>query len=104
MTQLGRPLRALHALDDFLGLQPAAGDFRDQRIEHLPVVGQLLGDRRVAGRHDAEHVAFVNQQLEHLLDQIARARRAAEVEVEIVDEDQEDAPGGVVGRAVASAG
>ncbi len=38
--------------------------------------------------------------LQHLLDQLPRARRAAEVEMQVVDEDQEHATGGVVGRAI----
>ena len=52
----------------------------------------------MTGADDAEHVAFVNQEAKHLLDQIAGPRRLAELQVEVVDEDQEDAAGGVVGR------
>ena len=84
--------------DDFLRRQAAAGDALDRRLEHLPVVGQLLRDRRMAGADDAEHVAVVNQDAQHLLDQLARPRRLAELQVEVVDEDQEDAAGRVVGR------
>ena len=98
VAQLGGPLRRLHPLDDVLGRQAAAGDALDRRLEHLPVVGQLLRNRRSAGADDAEHVAFVDQVAQHLLDQVARARRAPEVEVQVVDEDQEDAARRVVGR------
>ena len=51
-------------------------------------------------RDDAEHVAFVNQQAHHPLDQIAGPRRAAEIEMQVVDEEQEHAAGRVVGRPV----
>ena len=42
----------------------------------------------------------MNQQLEHLLDQLACAGRAPEVEVQIVDEDEKHTAGRVVGRPV----
>ena len=42
IAHFGRALRALRRLDDFLRLQPAAGDPADRLIEHLAVVGQLL--------------------------------------------------------------
>ena len=54
--------------------------------------------RRRTGRDDAEHVPFVDQLLGDLLEQIADATGVAEVQVQVVDEDQEDAAGGVVGR------
>ena len=81
------------------GPQAAAGDAGNGRVEDLPVVGQLLRNGRGARRHDAEHVAFVNQVAQHALQQIARARRAPEVEMKIVDEQEEHASRGVVGRA-----
>ncbi|MCK7529254.1 MAG: hypothetical protein MZV64_72725 [Ignavibacteriales bacterium] len=52
----------------------------------------------VPGRHDAEHVALVDERALDLLEQVADARRVLEVEVEVVDEQDEDAPGGVVAR------
>ena len=98
IPQLGRPLRALHPLDDVVGPEAATGDAVDRGIEHLPVVGQLLRNRRRARRDDPEHVAFVNQVAQHALQEVARARRAAEIEVQVVDEEEEHASGGVVGR------
>ncbi len=98
IPQLGRPLRALHALDDVLGLEAAAGDAVDRGIEHLAVVGELLRNGRRAGRHNPEHVAFVNQVAQHPLQEIARARRLLEVEVQVVDEEEEHASRRVVGR------
>ncbi len=82
------------------GAQTASGHAGDGRFENLTIVGELLRDGRGARAHDAEHVAFVNQQAHHSLDQIAGARRAAEIEMQVVDEEQEHAAGRVVGRPV----
>ena len=50
------------------------------------------------GRHHAEHIAVVHQILLELLKQLSDASGIAEVEVQVVDEEQEDAASGVVGR------
>ena len=47
------------------------------------------------GGDDAEHVSFVNELLGDLLEQVADAAGVAEVEVQVVDEDEEDAAGRV---------
>ena len=80
------------------GLQAGAGDLLDRLVEPLAVVGQVDRQRRRAGRDDAEHVAVVNQILRDLLEQLADAPGVAEVEVQVVDEDQEDAARRVGGR------
>ena len=74
-----------------VGLQAGARDLLDRLVEPLAVVGQVDRDRRGAGRDDAEHVAVVDQLLRDLLEQVADAAGVAEVEVQVVDEDQEDA-------------
>ena len=94
----GGPCDACRRVDDVLRLQPVAGDLVDRLVEALAIVGHVDRDRRRPGRDDAEHVAVVDQLLRDLLEQLADAAGVAEVQVQVVDEDQEDAAGGVVGR------
>ncbi len=54
-----------------------------------------MRDRRRTARDDAEQIAFVNQVLLNLLEQLAHASRVLELHVQVVDEEQEDAAGGV---------
>ena len=67
--------------------------------ETAAVVGQIDRDRRGPGRHDAEHVPFVHQLVGDFLEEIADAAGVAEVEVQVVDENQEDAARRVRRRA-----
>ena len=91
VADFGRPLRSFGHVEDVLRRQSGAGDLLDRLVEPLPVVGEIDRQRRRPGRDDAEHVAFVNQLLRDLLEQLADAAGIAEVQMEIVDEDQEDA-------------
>ncbi len=78
-------------VEDFIRPQARARDLVDRLVEPRLVVGHVDRDRRRAGRDDAEHVAVVNQLLRNLLEQLADAAGVAEVQVQVVDEDQEDA-------------
>src|SRR4029453_12281102 len=49
MTKLGRSLTSLRALNDLARRQPTTLNPADGRLQHLPVVGQLLGARGIAG-------------------------------------------------------
>ena len=93
-----RPFGGFRALDDVRRLQAVAGDLLDRLVEHLVVVGRIDGERRRAGGHDREHVAFVNQVARDPLEEIANPPGIAEVEVQVVDDDEEDATGRVVPR------
>ena len=73
-----------------------AHDLAGRLIEPVPVVGQVDLDRRGAGREDAEQVASVDQPLRDPVEQLTHARRLAGFEMRVVDEDEEDAPRGVV--------
>ena len=99
IAHFARAVGAFRALDDVRRLQAVAGDLLDRLVQHLAVVGRIDRERRGAGRDDREHVAFVDQRLRDALEQIADAAGVAEVEVQVVDDDQEDAAGGVVARA-----
>ena len=104
IADFGRPLAAVRRVEDVLRAQAGAGDLFDRLIQPLPVVRHVDGQRRGAGRHDAEHVAVVNQVFRNLLEQLADASGVAEVQVQVVDEDQENAPGRVARRAATAAG
>ena len=69
-------------LDDFRRLQPASRDLVRRFLHPAAVVGEIDRNRRRAGRHDAE--------------QPANARGVAELEMQIVDDKNNDAAGGVV--------
>jgi hypothetical protein len=99
IADFGRSVRSLRHVKDVFWRETVAGDLLDCLIEPLAVVGQIDRQRRRAGGDDAEHVAFVNQLFGDLLEQFANASRVAEIEVQIVDEDQEDAAGRIVGWA-----
>jgi hypothetical protein len=73
-------------------------DLLDRRLEPLLVVRQFDRQRGRSGRHDAEHVAIVNQLFRDLLEEIADAAGVPEIEMEVIDEDDEDPPRRVVGR------
>ena len=81
------------------GFRPLPEILFDRLVEPLAVVRHVDRDRRRPGRHDAEHVAVVDQLLADLLEQLANAAGVPEVEMQVVDEDQEDAARGVVGRS-----
>ena len=66
---------------------------RASLVQAPPVVGQIDLDRGRPGGDDAEHVAFVNQLARDALQEISDAGRVAEIQVQIVDEDEEDAAG-----------
>ena len=99
IAHFGRTLRPVGRGDDLVGLQAGARDLADRLVEPLAIVGHVDGDRRGAARHDAEHVAFVDQLPGDLLEQLTDAPGVPEIHVQVVDEDQEDAPRRVVGRA-----
>ena len=98
VAHLGRPVLPFRPLDDVGRLQRAAHHLLERLVDPLEVVREVDGDRRGARRHDPEHVALVDERALDLLEQVADARRVLEVEVQVVDEQDEDAPGGVVGR------
>ena len=75
-----------------------AGDLLDRFGQPPAIVGEIDRDRRGARRDDAEHVAFVHELVGDLLEQLADAPGVAEVEVQVVDEDEEDAAGRIAGR------
>ena len=98
IPDFARPFRARRPVDDVGRLQLVARDLLDRFVEPRLVVGHVDGDRRGSARDDAEHVAVVHQLLRDLLEQLANASRVVELQMQIVDEEQEDAPGDVVAR------
>ena len=104
VADFGRTLRALRNVEDVFRRQAGAGDLLDRFVEPAAIVGHVNRQRRGTGGDDAEHVAFVDQFLRDLLEQFPDPRSVAEVQVQVVDEDQEDPPGGIVGRARRPAG
>ena len=98
IADFARPLRALRPFDDVRRLQAVAGDLLHHLVEPLQIVVDVDLDGRRAGGDDAPHVAFVEQVRLDLLEQLADAAGVAEVEMQIVDEEQHDAPGRVVRR------
>ena len=91
IPHFARPFGARRAVDDVGRLQLAAGDLLDRLLETRLVVGHVDGDRRRTARDDAEHVAVVHQLLRDPLEQIAHAAGVVELQVQVVDEEQEDA-------------
>ncbi len=89
----GRALRPLRGRDDVAGRQRAARELASSLVQAPPVVGQIDLDRGRPGGDDAEHVAFVNQLARDALQEISDPGRVAEIQVQIVDEDEEDAAG-----------
>ncbi len=98
VADLGRPLLPFRPLDDVGRLERAAHHLLQRLVDALEIVGEVDGDRRRPGRHDAEHVALVDERALDLLEQVADPRRVLEVQVQVVDEQDEDAPGRVVAR------
>ena len=96
VEHFGRALRSVLALNDVFGFQAVAGDLLDRLVQNLAVVGEIDRQRRRAGGDDAEHVAFVHERARDALEQIADAAGVAEIQVQVVDDDQEDAAGRVV--------
>ena len=50
------------------------------------------------GGDDPEHVALVNEVAQHLTDDLLRLGRVGKIQVEVVDDDDEDAARGVSAR------
>ena len=98
VPDFGRALLPFRPLDDVGGLERAAHHLLERLVYPLEIVGEVDGDRGGARRDDPEHVPLVNERALDLLEQVADARRVLEVEVEVVDEQDEDAPGRVVAR------
>ena len=88
-----RALRPLRGRDDVAGRQRAARELACSLVQAPPVVGQIDLDRGRPGGDDAEHVAFVDQLARDALQEISDAGGVAEIQVQIVDEDEEDAAG-----------
>ena len=98
VPHFGRTLLPLRHVENVLGREPRPGDLLDRFGEAAAIVGEVDGDRRRARGDDAEHVSFVDQLLGDFLEQLPNPAGVAEVEVQVVDEDEEDPASRVRGR------
>jgi hypothetical protein len=70
------------------------------RIFDAEVVGQARLDARRAARQHRHQIAVVQQVVRNVLNELAHVRRVLRLEVHVVDEDEEHAPGHVLHRAL----
>ena len=79
-------------MNDVARTELVAGNLLDRFVEPRLVVRHIHRDRGRTAGHDAEHVAVVHELFRNLLEQIANPTGVVELQVQIVDEEQKNAP------------
>ena len=99
-AQLRRPTAPLlHGVDQIIRGEPIAHEPVRRRIQQGTVIREIDPDRGGAVRNEANQIPFMNQDVPDSLDEVTELAGHEGLQVQLVHEENDDPPRGVIHRA-----